>query len=303
MMPRAVQTNNSQNNVNEDTSDSQDENSDRHTAERPTENVATNDLRSSDCSGDKRNLLGIIKKFEDEENPYSLRCVVDGKVKLFKKDSRVWLHKSSNKGKRKTTDDQRRNTDVPPLKIGKLDTEQVSKTEQTEKSCENRNEHSNVVYSLGSYNLYRSTVSEVHSELSSLGESEADLTYSEETTPSNSPSRTEDCKTDMGSDSGHSTDTNCTQSIDRLNDFDEAFLNDEVKRNSNSLENLDICNESANNAKCYTDNRNISRKIAPAIDIEDESIRENILDYAVNLGKSGDTNKRQEFVYFTRSIR
>lgn len=113
-----------------------------------------------------------VTYLDSENDPYCLRCVIGGRVKKFKKDARTWLHKSSDK-KMKMDDESRY-----PRNVGNA---------AATKNMRLASDAQEFIACGGAYrsNTYNTDIgNDVLSEISSLGDSEADLTYSEESSPS-----------------------------------------------------------------------------------------------------------------------
>jgi hypothetical protein len=115
-----------------------------------------------------------VTYFESENDPYCLRCVIGGRVKKFKKDARTWLHKSSDRKRKMGEETSPRYGINASNATANKNLKLVSDTQQ-------------IISCGGTYrsNPFNTDAgNDVLSEISSLGDSEADLTYSEESSPS-----------------------------------------------------------------------------------------------------------------------
>lgn len=113
-----------------------------------------------------------VTYMDSENDPYCLRCVIDGQVKKFKKDARVWLHKSSER-KRKYSEGATRNDKVENSVTANKNLKMDSDGHQTKPGD---GAYRSIMYNTGVGN-------DLLSDISSLADSDADLTYSEESSP------------------------------------------------------------------------------------------------------------------------
>lgn len=106
---------------------------------------------------------------ESDNDPYCLKCIRDGQEIKFKKDARTWLHKSSERKRRR--DDENRSDDTAEIKNSKLELHNLD--------ANGKGSH-NVTYSDIQSNFPKPDVLRSKTELIVCAHSDADLTSSEE---------------------------------------------------------------------------------------------------------------------------
>lgn len=226
----------------------------------------------------------------EEDEVYCLKCRIGGQEVRFKKDARVWLHKSNElkrkleeleqtefqeKSSTKTTKGNEAVSPVSPTtESGDKSTDESRKLARTEKYFQNIRQ---------GYGTYRHS-KDLDSDISSLADSEADLTYSEESSPSVSLSFTGGKARTNRQIPGHQTEP--FQKPDSVAS-DTSITSEERIISSGIAEFLetfsdDLINASDNNNQTKARGYAIARQVAPAVVLEKESLEESLLDRAVN---------------------
>ncbi|KAL4228188.1 hypothetical protein ACF0H5_013622 [Mactra antiquata] len=279
-------------------SDSSDNDTDlnKNYNQRMASGVGLNDSLTSYLKFAVNYSLYNVTYNDSDDDPYCLTCIIDGEEKRFKKDARVWLHKSS---------DRKRKLDCDTLNT-ETSTNKSSKTEYRELDL--LREQIEQIKKLDSENcvkIYRpSNYTDLKSELSSLADSDAELLYSEESS-SDTEQVTKDSATtktvrfdktlDTSNDyrvqhsissSSDEHDTHTVGSRSTVS-YRSLLSEDEANQENQYSGNFYNLNESRNNFRSRFMASDVSR-IAPAISIETESLNESMLDYAVNLQNKRD---------------
>ena len=238
-----------------------------------------------------------------DNDPYCLRCDVGGEIVKFKKDARVWLHKSSDK-KRDRPENRRADSRVTTREKSSFpnshkDDQDVSGVELKRRLGKIQVYFENVCKSYGDYR----TAANVESDISSLGDSEADLTYSEESSPSPSLTNTNLLKTSSDKRVSFATTDEIVMNVDKQTtpvnaasctsmasntqtqedtaDMSDIEIDlDPPRREESSF--IDVHNASSNNAGRGLTSQEVVRRLAPAIDMDDDSLVDGFLDSAVN---------------------
>ena len=305
-MPRVVQVNSSSN-LNENTRgndvgermgvllEENESNVNRNYNQKESESLTT--LRFNVNYG----LYNVVYN-PSEDDVYCLKCNIDGRDVKFKKDARVWLHKS-NDLKRKFEEKEKEESEAKSSnkiaredcvlvanQIAKIPTKQFDNSVNKEDGCAKKMDRiqqyfQNVFSGYGSYRRSK----EVDSPISSLGDSEADLTYSEEESSSESlllsPEKAmaakikRKLKPKSTADSEIPLDVTATSSTS-LTEEDKLIASGITEFMDDFDE--DLINASGNNNQVRAAGYAIARKFAPAIEIEKESLNESMLDSAVN---------------------
>ncbi|XP_060571259.1 uncharacterized protein LOC132729503 [Ruditapes philippinarum] len=224
-----------------------------------------------------------VTYFESENDPYCLRCVIGGRVKKFKKDARTWLHKSSDR-KRKMGEET-----SPRYGIN-------ASNATANKNLKLVSEAQQIISCGGTYRFttYKTDAgNDVLSDISSLGDSEADLTYSEESSPSLTSETREkyqkSVRFDHNINERYRTDALSSDSDESVNVVGKTtssrniVFQEELKfmEEEGGGGNIYDANESRNNIRPGPIPLQVSR-IVPAIRSECASLQETLLDCAVN---------------------
>ncbi|XP_045215565.2 uncharacterized protein LOC123565854 [Mercenaria mercenaria] len=221
-----------------------------------------------------------VTYLDSESDPYCLRCVIDGQVKKFKKDARTWLHKSSDR-KRKIGDEAIRSANIDENGTACKNLKMVSDATQLI-ACGG-------TYRSGPYNT--DVNNDLLSEISSLGDSDADLTYSEESSPSlDSETRDKYQKSvrfDDTVNTGYRIHALSSGSDESLNAAGKTISSRNIvfQDESELIEDrhyIGSANASRNNIRPGPTPLEVSRK-APDVCFEIEPLQESFLDCTVNL--------------------
>lgn len=317
-MPRVRNT--SQNNK---TSDDNDENSAEKENDIEEYNENTNRRISFDQKPRNCNVIrsAFYSKYSQspvytvnsDDDPYCLRRVIDGKIRKFKKDSRTWLHKSSLKAKLKSG--KLENATKPIQSYGEKKEDEIlhltqdmemglSKADDVPKCAFKEDQgqfpvNENTAGYSGSKND-RIPYMDADSDFSSLGDSDADLAYSEAPTPTGSFSYLDNWREANKTVTFQFQSQTSSEVSDIENEqmqADETCANDHADIGDQAKE-LEIIDESRNNCGGAPTIMDIQKKIAPAIEMESESMQESLLDFAVNLAAKRTIDVGPK--YFTR---
>ncbi|WAQ97004.1 hypothetical protein MAR_029694 [Mya arenaria] len=220
-----------------------------------------------------------------DNDPYCLHCEVGGEVVKYKKDARIWLHKSSDNNRIHAS----KNTNTPETRKATANEDDSNYDDIKRRLGKIQHYFQNVCASNVGYTHgpYRTAVG-IDSDISSLGDSDADLTYSEESSPSHSITNT----------NIHTTKLDSRVTFADINEHANITQNESLSNTSMILETdiadpseiqVDVsdshmCTENAsgNNSRSGLTSCEVARRLAPAIDMEHESLSDGLLDSAVN---------------------
>lgn len=148
---------------------------------------------------------------DTEGDPYCLICIIDGRERKFKKDARVWLHKTSDKKKRLEHGNCYSSITLKNRVAGNRNRELESVREQIRK-----------LDSEYFINKYKQEIeNDVKSELSSLADSEAELVYSEDSSSGidQAPADINDAHADVTNTSSATKTVRFDNTVDVSNDY------------------------------------------------------------------------------------
>ncbi|KAH3869578.1 uncharacterized protein LOC127868072 [Dreissena polymorpha] len=219
-----------------------------------------------------------------EDTPYCLKCEIGGRVVRFKKDARVWLHKSSDRKRKLEVQNLRTEATAKHIKgsanLNTVDDESIEDMKQRLGKIQQYFQSY-----CATYNGYRNNAADVDSDLSSLGDSDADLAYSEASSPTDSQLALNKGKNAEESKRVKFTIADeeiiVTASLDNDDAGKDDGYNNEIAMDMDDVR-FDADNASGNNIRSGITSREVVRRLAPAIAMEDESLIDGLLDGAAN---------------------